>query len=142
MTETTLTQAKVTSKATPEERRARIIGIVLIVLAAFVFWVFGLNVMGDLNATFRLTLPTDAIPNIEWVVNTSTLAYIVAGVLAFLGGMLLWRSNARWTNIALAIGLVLFAFAFLAWAAAGKSFSLVPLKFFAAVPINSYRMFE
>jgi len=125
MTETTLTQTQVTTKATPEERRARIVGIILIVLAAFVFWVFGLGVMGDLNATFRLTLPTDRFPNIEWVVNTRTLAYIVAGVLAFLGGMLLIRSNAKRTNIALAIGLVLFAFAFLAWAAAGKSFSLV-----------------
>jgi ABC-type uncharacterized transport system permease subunit len=125
MTETTLTQAQVTTKATPEERRARIVGIILIVLAAFVFWVFGLGVMGDLNAVFRITLPTDRFPNIEWVVNTKTLAYIVAGVLAFLGGMLLIRSNAKRTNIALAIGLVLFAFAFLAWAAAGKSFSLV-----------------
>jgi simple sugar transport system permease protein len=123
MTETTMTQVSV--KATPEERRARIIGIILIVLAAFVFWVFGLGVMGDLSATFRLTLPTDRFPNIEWEVNTRIIAYIVAGVLAFLGGMLLIRSNAKRTNLALAIGFGLFAFAFLAWAAAGKSFSLV-----------------
>jgi hypothetical protein len=92
MTEATMTQVSV--KATPEERRARIIGVILIVLAAFVFWVFGLGVMGDLNATFRITLPTDRFPNIEWEVNTRTLAFIVAGVLAFLGGILLKRSNA------------------------------------------------
>ncbi len=123
MTDTTVTQ--VTARATPEERRARIIGVILIVLAAFVFWVFGLGVMGELNAVFKITLPTDRFANIEWEVNTRILAFVVAGILAFLGGMLLWRPSERRTNIALAVGLVLFAFVFLAWAAAGKSFSLV-----------------
>jgi simple sugar transport system permease protein len=123
MTDTSTPQ--VTIRATPEERRARIVGIVLIVLAASVFWVFGLNVMGDLNAIFKITLPTDRLANVEWEVNTRTLAYIIAGILAFLGGTQLWRSSEKRTNFALAVGLVLFAFAFLAWAAAGKSFSLV-----------------
>lgn len=123
MTDTSTTQ--VTRRATPEERRTRMIGFILVVLAFFVFWVFGLNVAGDLNATFRITLPTDRVPNIEWMVNTRTLAYIAAGVLAFLGGLQLWRSSEKRANIALAIGLALFAFTFLAWASAGKSFSLV-----------------
>jgi simple sugar transport system permease protein len=35
------------------------------------------------------------------------------------------RSHLKWTNLALAIGLGLFALAFLTWAAAGSSFSLV-----------------
>jgi hypothetical protein len=52
MTETTINQAQVTTRVTPEDRRARIIGVILIVLAAIVFWVFGLGVMGDLNAVF------------------------------------------------------------------------------------------
>jgi ABC-type uncharacterized transport system permease subunit len=123
MTDTTISQT--TARATPEVRRARIIGVILILLAVFVFWVFGLGVMGDLNATFKLTLPTDRFANIQWEVNTRTLAFVVAGILAFLGGMLLIPSNAKRTNMVLTIGFVLFALSFLAWAAAGKSFSLV-----------------
>ena len=49
----------------------------------------------------------------------------VAVVLAFLGGVQLVRGFGRWQNRVLAIGFVLFVFAFLAWAAAGKSFNLV-----------------
>ena len=123
MTDTSKSQVSV--KATPEERRARIVGVALIVLAAFVFWAFGLNVAGDLDATFKLTLPTDRYAGIEMVINTRTLAFIVAGILAFLGGMQLRRSQMKRTNLALAIGFFLFAFTFLAWAATGKSFSLV-----------------
>ena len=123
MTDTSSVQISV--KATPEERRARIIGVVLIVLAAFVFWAFGLNVMGDLDATFKLTLPTDRFAGIEWAVNTRTLAFVAAGILAFLGGNQLRRSQVKRTNLALVVGFFFFAFAFLAWAAAGKSFSLV-----------------
>jgi ABC-type uncharacterized transport system permease subunit len=123
MSNTSTTQISI--KATPEERRARIVGGVLIVIAAFVFWAFGLNVMSDLDATFKLTLPTDRFTGIEWVVNTRTLAFIVAGVLAFLGGMQFRRTQVKRTNFFLTIGFFFFAFAFLGWAAAGKSFSLV-----------------
>lgn len=122
MTEPSLEHTTV--KATPEERRARIVGGMLIVLAAFVFWAFGLNVMGDLDATFKLTLPTDRYAGIEWVVNTRTFGFAVAGILAFLGGIQFRRTQMKRTNLALAVGIFFFAFAFLAWAAAGKSFSL------------------
>ncbi len=117
--------AQTSARATPEERRARIVGFILIGLAAFVFWAFGLGVMADLDSTFKLALPTDAFPDIEWVVNTRTLAFVAAGIMAFLGGIQLRRTNVKRTNSILAVGLIFFAFAFLAWAAAGKSFSLV-----------------
>lgn len=112
-------------RSTPEERRARIIGVVLVGLAVFVFWAFGLNVAGDLDATFNLSLAGDRFENLSWSVNTQTVGFVVAGVLAFLGGLQLRKANLRWTNVALAIGLMLFVFAFLTWAAAGKQFSLV-----------------
>jgi ABC-type uncharacterized transport system permease subunit len=123
MMDTSTTQIKV--RATPEVRRARIVGGILITLAAFVFWFFGLNVMGDLDAIFKITLPTDRIPNIEMILNTRNLAFVVAGILAFLSGMQLRRSSEKRTNIALAIGIFFFIFSFLAWAAAGKTFSFV-----------------
>jgi len=125
MTATASSAAQVRVRATAEERRAAFVGLILIGLAAFVFWAFGLNVNGDLEATFRLALPTDRYTDIDWVVNTRTLAFVVAGIVGFLGGMQLRRSNVKRTNVMLAVGLVFFALAFLAWAAAGKSFSLV-----------------
>ncbi|MFQ5922720.1 MAG: ABC transporter permease [Anaerolineales bacterium] len=112
-------------RATPEERRARIVGLILIGLGGFVFWAFGLGVMADLDSTFKLALPTDRFKDIALTVNTRTLAFVVAGVMAFLGGMQLRRVNVKRTNLMLGVGLIFFAFAFLAWAAAGKSFSLV-----------------
>jgi simple sugar transport system permease protein len=112
-------------RATPEERRARIAGFILIGLGGFVFWAFGLGVMADLDSTFKLALPTDRFKDIALTVNTRTLAFAAAGIMAFLGGMQLRRANVKRTNLMLAVGLIFFAFAFLAWAAAGKSFSLV-----------------
>jgi general nucleoside transport system permease protein len=125
MTTTTVPETTVRVRATPEERRATFVGLVLIALAAFVFWAFGIGVAADLDSTFNLSLPTDRFADLNWVVNTRMLAFIVAGVLAFLGGMVLRRSHLKRTNQALAVGLVLFVLAFLSWAAAGSEFSLV-----------------
>ncbi len=116
---------EVRTRATPEERRATAIGIVLVLLAAFVLWVFGLGVEQGTTSTFNLSLPGERFQDINWEVNSRWLAYAVAAILAFLGGLSLRRSQLRWTNLVLAVGLALFALAFLTWAAAGKSFSLV-----------------
>jgi ABC-type uncharacterized transport system permease subunit len=123
MTDITNTAIKV--RATPEVRRARIAGIILLVMAAFVFWFFGLRVMGDLDATFKITLPTDVIKDVKFVINTRTLAFAAAGLMAFLSGVQLRKSTEKRTNMAVGVGFFLFICAFLAWAAAGKSFSLV-----------------
>jgi ABC-type uncharacterized transport system permease subunit len=123
MTDTSITPFKI--RATPEIRRARIAGIILLVMAAFVFWFFGLKVMGDLDATFKISLPTDKIENLKLIINTRTLAFVVAGLMAFLSGVQLRKSTEKRTNMAVGVGFFFFIFAFLAWAAAGKSFSLV-----------------
>jgi simple sugar transport system permease protein len=118
-------ETPVKTRATPAERRATVIGIVLILLGAFVFWAFGLGVASGVDSTFNLSLPGERFQDLTWEVNSRWLAFVVAGILAFLGGLVLRRSHLKWTNLALAIGLGLFALAFLTWAAAGKSFSLV-----------------
>ncbi|MEA3503509.1 MAG: ABC transporter permease [Actinomycetota bacterium] len=125
MTDITTTTTEVQVRATPAQRRATVVGVILVALAAFVFWAFGLNVAGDLDSTFKLSLPGDRFEGLEWTVNTRMLGFVVAGILAFLGGVVLRRSHLKWTNRILAVGLVLFVFAFLGWAAAGKSFSFV-----------------
>jgi simple sugar transport system permease protein len=121
----TTSDVKITARATPEQRRATVIGTVLLLLAGVVVWVFGLGVESGARSTFNLSLPGERIQDLSWAVNSRWLAYLVAAVVAFLGGWVLRRSHLRWTNLALAIGLGLFALAFLTWAAAGKSFSLV-----------------
>jgi ABC-type uncharacterized transport system permease subunit len=118
-------QLTIKKRSTPEERRATAVGIVLIVLSVFTFWVFGLGTETGSQAEFKLSLPGARFEDLAWVVNARWLAFIVSGVLAFLGGLTLRRSHLEWTNLALAIGLGLMALAFLTWAAAGGSFSLV-----------------
>ena len=123
-TASTTPETTVKTRATPEQRRATAIGIVLILLGAFVLWVFGLGVAPGLTSTFNLSLPGERIQDLSWAVDSRWLAFIVAAILAFLGGWVLRRSHVKWTNLALAIGLALFALAFLTWAAAGGSFNL------------------
>ncbi len=123
--EATADDAVVKTRATPAERRATAVGVVLVLLGVFVFWVFGLGTESGVNSTFNLSLPGERFEGLAWAVNSRWLAFIVAALLAFLGGLVLRRSHMKWTNLALAIGLALFALAFLTWAASGKSFNLV-----------------
>ena len=138
--EATPGDAVVKTRATPAERRATAVGIVLILLGVFVFWVFGLGTESGVNSTFNLSLPGERFEGLTWAVNSRWLAFIVAAMLAFLGGLVLRRSHMKWTNLALAIGLALFALAFLTWAASGKSFNLVGMlrsTVILSVPVTS-----
>ena len=112
-------------RATPEERRATAIGTGLVVLGAFVLWVFGFGVDSGDVSTFNLSLPGAKYENIKWEVDSRFLSVLLAGIIAFLGGLVLRKTHLRWTHVALAISLALTALAFLTWAAAGQSFSLV-----------------
>ncbi len=123
MSTTTSTAPTVKVRATPDERRATAIGLVLLALAAFVVWAFALGVESSFVSTFNLSLPGDT--PVVWAVNSQTLSFVAAAVIAFFGGWVLRRTHLRWTNVALAISLFLFALAFLTWAAADESFSLV-----------------
>ncbi len=115
----------IVTRATPAQKRATAVGIVLILLAAVTFWIFGLGVDSALESTFNLSLPGARITGLAWVVDSQLVGFIVAVVLAFLGGMSLRRSRLTLTNLSLSIGMGLFAFAFLTWASADGSFSLV-----------------
>jgi len=112
------------TKAIEHSRRRQtlITGWLLLVLAAFVAVVFGLDSSG--NASFRLAFPGDAfaVPNL--VVPAAPYAYAVAAILAFFGARHFMRGAARWTGWLLGIGLLLAVTAFLTWATDDKSFSL------------------
>lgn len=125
MTATQGSGQRIKVRATPEQRRATGIGVTLLLLSAFVLWAFGLGVASGSRSTFNLSLPGARFEDLTWVVDTRLLSVIVAGIIAFLGGWVLRRTHLKWTNLSLAISLVLFALAFLTWAAADRSFSLV-----------------
>jgi simple sugar transport system permease protein len=113
------------ARATPDQRRATIVGWVLISIGLFVFWAFGVNVDSDLDATFNLSLQGDRFQDLAWIVNSRTLSIIIAIVLVTLGALRLRRKNLGRTNVVLAAGMGLFSLSFLAWAAAGGQFSMV-----------------
>jgi len=119
------TGAELNVRATPDERRATIVGWVLIGVGMYVGWAFGLNVDGDLDATFNLSLQGARFEDLSWVVNTRILSVIVGVALLVLGGLRLRLKNLQRTNRVLGFGMGLFSLAFLAWAAAGDSFSMV-----------------
>ncbi|MDJ0959099.1 MAG: ABC transporter permease [Acidimicrobiia bacterium] len=109
---------------TPAEvRRAKILAVVYLVLALIALVVFALGTEG--SATFGLSRANDTIALPDLTISASGLGFIVTAVLAFLGAQQWMRGFGSKTNLVLALGMVLFLFAFLAWAAAGASFSLV-----------------
>jgi len=120
-----------------EMKRARYLGITYLVLSVFVLVVFGLGTEGD--STFRLAQPSDRFQIPDLVISAQGLAYMASAFLAFLGAIQLSRGFGKAANVVLVVGLILFAFTFLGWAAAGKSFSLVgmlQLSVLKSVPIT------
>lgn len=118
--------ATTTEIRTPAEiRRARILGILYLVLAIFVVWVFMFGSAAGSTASFGLSRPTDTVtvPNASVPVRGFTMT--IAAIFAFLGAVQLTRGFGKKANAVLGIVFGLFVLAFLAWAAAGKSFSLV-----------------
>ncbi|HEY5728342.1 MAG TPA: ABC transporter permease, partial [Acidimicrobiia bacterium] len=117
--------APVHTRATPDERRASIVGYSLLAMAVVVLWVFALGVPAEATSTFNLSLPTDYFKDLSWTFNTRAVNLIIAALIAVLGVLCLRRRWLERTNAMLGAGLGLLVFAFLAWAAADGSFSLV-----------------
>lgn len=124
MSAVTQTEATTREIRTPAEiRRAKTLAIVYFVLAAVALYAFGMGSEG--SATFVLSRPGDTIQLGDVTIAASALGYVAAAILAFLGARQWMRGFGSRTNLVLAIGMGLFTFSFLAWAAAGASFSLV-----------------
>lgn len=120
--------AVTTNTSTPEKidsakaRQARIAGGILIALALLVLFV--LDVGAGEVATFKLSRPRDVVPMPDLVV-PGNFNLLVAAILAFLGVRQFLRGGVRWTYLSIGIGLAVLVMAFLVWATAGKSFSMV-----------------
>lgn len=101
------------------------IGLTLLGLAGLVFLVFLRGVEGGQVARFGMqtgaaayvTLPDLSVPALP-------APWLLGAAVAFLGGYQLSRASRGASNLVLGLGFVLFLFAFLVWATAGKRFSL------------------
>ena len=107
-------------RAPAEVRSARIRGVIYLILAVITYAVLASGTEGDV--IFRLG---EAAGDLDWTVSSRGLATFSAVVFGFLGGWEVTRGVGRFSNVALAVALGIFAFAFLGFAAAGKSLSLV-----------------
>jgi simple sugar transport system permease protein len=116
-----------------EVRRARILGFTYLLLAAVVYFYFAVGTEGDV--TFRFG---DQPGDIDFTFSSAGLATFTAIVFAFLGGVQLTKGFGKKTNVVLGGAMGLFILAFLGWAAAGESLSMVGMlesTLFLAAPI-------
>jgi len=107
-------------------RRIRIgYGVALLVTGLLIFLLFGLNTQAGLASTFGMNLSSaQAITIPDLVIPAQATVYALAMIIAFLGAFQMARGihSIGWLVGALAFA---FVFAFLIWAAQGKSFNMV-----------------
>ncbi|NQY58008.1 MAG: ABC transporter permease [Ilumatobacteraceae bacterium] len=98
------------------KRRARNIGIAYLVAAVVCLVVFA---RGD-GGVSTFGISDDSSFSVAGI----PLAWFTAVTLAALGGAQIMRGTGKWTAAAASVAAILFVFTFMAWAAAGQSFSL------------------
>jgi len=106
--------------------RSRWMGVVLLVMGAAMFLLFGTGLEPDQQTTFGLNPghATQAIRIPDLVLPVQPTVYALILLTFFLGGWQLAR-GFRSAGVVLGIASFFFITAFLAWAARGKSFNLV-----------------
>jgi general nucleoside transport system permease protein len=126
-TATATADTAVPARTTAEIRRSRYLGVTYLFLAALVLFLFARWSRGLGNFTFSLARASDpSMPDLT--LSTGRVTLYVGLALLVLGGYQLARGFGRRDNLVLALGIVLFLFAFLAWATGQSvlgSFSLV-----------------
>ncbi|MBN1147146.1 MAG: ABC transporter permease [Anaerolineales bacterium] len=109
--------------------RQRVIGALFLVLGLAIWWLFGRNLAPDMVTQFGMTpggfeatIPDLVLPTLL------TLNLLALACLALGGVQLFWPGGfERRTNLVLGLVAGLFIFAFLTWAAGGKSLNLAGL---------------
>lgn len=116
LTDAYLDLARSVERTPDQVRRSRNLGIAYFVLAVVTLVVFARGDGG--TSTFGLGGDsTFGVPSIP-------LAWICAVSFAALGGVQISRGTGRWQNALIAAAAILFVFTLMAWAAAGRQFSL------------------
>jgi ABC-type uncharacterized transport system permease subunit len=106
-------------------RRARISGIVMLLLAIFVVVVLIPNAQGD--ATFGLSTARDAVQLDDLVVPVTASLWVLAMVLGFLGASQFVRGFQNRPTLILGISFGLFVVAFIIWSTAEQQLNLTSM---------------
>lgn len=124
---TTTTMQKEESYTSPT--RQRVMGIFFLILAFGVYYLFARQVQPDAITKFGLTPGGSQVKLPDLLLPSATTLYILAFFCAVLGGVQLARAGGfgRRANWVLAAVVGFFIFAFLTWAASGKSLNLAGL---------------
>lgn len=106
-------------------RRARILGVVMLVLAAVVVLLLIPGATG--TATFDLSLADEQVQLAPLAIPSTGALYILAMVLAFLGATQFFRGFQGKATIILGISFAVFVLALMVWATAGEQFNLTSM---------------
>lgn len=106
-------------------RRARITGVVLLILAGVVMFILAPAAEGD--STFGLSFPDERFQLEALSVPSTASLYILALVLAFLGGTQFLKGFQSKSTMILGISFAIFVVAVMVWATAGEEFSLISM---------------
>ena len=108
----------------PESVRRIIIGILILALAAFIWFIFARSTDPELSTNFVMTPGGSeaTIPNITF--NTRDSLNLIAILCAILGTILLAKGFGKFTNLILGVAGILLTTSFLAWGAGGNSINV------------------
>jgi len=107
--------------------RRRVLGIIFLVIAALIYFLFTRTLETGVQTTFRMVPggSEQVVPN--WVFNSLPMLNIMAGLSLVAGGYQLARGFKKRTNLVLGLVGGLFIFSFLTWATADGSLNLAGL---------------
>ena len=121
------TQATTTNYKESSPTRRRVMGILFLVIAALIFFLFSRTLEPGVETTFRMVPggSEQEIPN--WVFSSLPMLNILAGLSLAAGGYQLARGFRKRTNLVLGLVGGMFIFAFLTWATADAALNLAGL---------------
>jgi ABC-type uncharacterized transport system permease subunit len=107
--------------------RRRIMGILFLIIAALIYFLFSRTIEAGVQTTFRMVPggSEQELPN--WVFNSLPMLNIMAGLGLLAGGYQLARGFKKRTSLILGLVGGMFIFAFLTWATADGSLNLAGL---------------
>lgn len=100
-------------------------GLIEILVALFIFFVFARTLQPETITTFVMTPGGIKIGQMgDWVVRSQYTLWILAAVCVVIGIIQLVKGLGKWTNLMIGIVFLFFIFCFLTWQASGKSLNL------------------
>ncbi len=106
--------------------RQMVMGILFVIIGAGIWFFFSQGIQPDVQTKFSLTPGGSTAVLPDWIVPTAMTSNVLSGLSILLGLFQIVRKGGfrRYTNWVLGGVAAMFIFAFLTWAAAGKSLNL------------------